>query len=143
MPAGDGTGPTGMGPMTGWGMGYCGGSDAPGWANAGPGRRFYGRGRRGGYGPPRAYRGAGTGGGGRGWRHWYHATGLPRWARWGNPPTRPYGAAQGAAQGAAYSAAYGPPPREQEFEMLREQAEWLSEQLEAINARMDELSREE
>jgi hypothetical protein len=129
MPAGDGTGPTGMGPRTGRGMGYCGGYDAPGWAHWGPGRRFYGRGRRGGYGPLPYY---GRGGaGGRGWRHWYHATGLPRWARWGTPPTWVEGPD------------YGPPPREQEIEMLKDQAEWLSEQLETINQRMDELSQEE
>jgi hypothetical protein len=63
MPAGDRTGPTGMGPMSGRGAGYCGGL-------AGPGA---GRGR-----------GRGAGGrsfGGRGWRHWFHATGLPGWMR--------------------------------------------------------------
>ena len=32
----------GMGPMTGRAAGYCGGYDAPGWANLGPGR-VYGR----------------------------------------------------------------------------------------------------
>ena len=35
MPAGDGTGPMGMGPMSGRGAGYCGGYDAPGAANWG------------------------------------------------------------------------------------------------------------
>jgi hypothetical protein len=130
MPAGDGTGPLGTGPMTGRGAGYCGGYDAPGWANWGPGRRFYGRGRRGGYGPFPAYGRAGAGGGGRGWRHWYHATGLPRWARWGTP--------------AAWAAdpVYGPPLREQEIETLKDQAEWLREQLEAINQWMDEFGEE-
>ncbi len=106
MPAGDGTGPFGMGPRTGRGMGYCGGYASPGWANPGPGRRFFGR------------------GGGHGWRHWYYATGLPRWARWGVPP------------------AYAPPSREQELEALRGEAEWLKERLDAINRRMDELSQE-
>ena len=43
MPAGDGTGPLGRGPMTGRGMGYCGGYDAPGWANPGPGRALQAR----------------------------------------------------------------------------------------------------
>lgn len=33
MPRGDGTGPLGMGPMTGRGAGYCAGSGAPGFAN--------------------------------------------------------------------------------------------------------------
>jgi hypothetical protein len=133
MPAGDGTGPTGKGPGTGWGMGYCAGYDAPGWAHPGPGRGFYGRGGRGirrgrwsGYGAGR--------GGGWGWRHQYYATGLPRWARWGRPPL--------AAYGAPYGAPYGPPSQEQEVEMLRDEAEWLREQLDAINERMDELSQE-
>jgi len=40
MPAGDGTGPRGMGPMTGRGAGYCAGYGAPGYANPMPGRGF-------------------------------------------------------------------------------------------------------
>ena len=80
MPAGDGTGPRGMGPMTGRGAGYCAGYGAPGYAIPVPGLGF-GMGRR-------------HGGGGCGWRHQYCATGLPGWARfgyapaWGAPPTR-------------------------------------------------------
>ncbi|MGD9118829.1 MAG: DUF5320 domain-containing protein [Dehalococcoidia bacterium] len=31
MPFGDGTGPRGMGPMTGWGAGYCAGSGGRGF----------------------------------------------------------------------------------------------------------------
>jgi hypothetical protein len=129
MPAGDGTGPAGMGPRTGRGMGYCGGYDAPGWANWGPGRSSYGP-RRGFYGVQgRGMRGGrrsgfGPGAGGRGWRHQYYATGLPRWARWGIPPT------------------WNPPSREQEVDMLKEEADWLREQLEAITARMEELDQE-
>ena len=53
MPRGDRTGPNGMGPMTGRGVGYCAGYDRPGFANPinqfGGGRGFgYGRGN--GYG---------------------------------------------------------------------------------------------
>lgn len=33
MPRGDGTGPAGMGPRTGRGMGYCTGFQTPGWQN--------------------------------------------------------------------------------------------------------------
>jgi len=33
MPFGDGTGPRGMGPMTGRGAGYCGGYGRPGFTN--------------------------------------------------------------------------------------------------------------
>lgn len=51
MPGGNGTGPNGMGPMTGRGAGYCSGSQAPGGANeiAGRGAGFgfgTGRGKR-------------------------------------------------------------------------------------------------
>lgn len=46
MPRGDGTGPMGMGPMTGRGAGYCAGYTVPGYANPGCGfGRGYGRGR--------------------------------------------------------------------------------------------------
>jgi len=42
MPAGDGTGPMGMGPMTGRAAGYCAGYPAPGYANPMAGRPWYG-----------------------------------------------------------------------------------------------------
>jgi hypothetical protein len=61
MPFKDGTGPAGMGPMTGRGMGPCAGS--------GIGRIGTGFGRFGFFGR------------GRGWRNWFRATGLPFWAR--------------------------------------------------------------
>lgn len=64
MPGGDGTGPMGMGPMTGRAAGFCAGNSEPGFASAG-----FGRALRGGRG-----RGAG-------WRHAFHATGLNRWQR--------------------------------------------------------------
>jgi hypothetical protein len=59
MPAGDGTGPYGMGPMSGRRAGYCAGYNAPGYANFAPGRGM-GRGRFG---------GRGRGGRGGRWRH--------------------------------------------------------------------------
>lgn len=142
MPAGNRTGPGGMGPRTGRGMGYCSGYDAPGWANSGPGQRFYGRGGRGTRGGQ--WGGYGPGGGGRGRRNWYYATGLPRWARGpgfsgpGAPPEQAYGAGYGAYSDAPYAA----PPKEQEIEMLKGEAQWLKEQLDAINERMGELSQE-
>ncbi|MCK4550655.1 MAG: DUF5320 domain-containing protein [Candidatus Aenigmarchaeota archaeon] len=46
MPGGDGTGPRGMGPMTGRRAGYCTGYNMPGYANAIPGRGAFGMGRR-------------------------------------------------------------------------------------------------
>lgn len=45
MPFGDGTGPRGMGPMTGRAAGYCAGSGRPGFTNLVPGRRWSGSGR--------------------------------------------------------------------------------------------------
>jgi len=54
MPGGDGTGPMGMGPMTGRAAGYCAGYSAPGYLNPIPGRGF-GRGVYGAYGLGRAW----------------------------------------------------------------------------------------
>ena len=70
MPFGDGTGPRGMGPMTGRGAGYCAGFGQPGFANPVPRRGWFGLGfgwRRQ-YGYPYVGRGLGRGRGrGRGW----------------------------------------------------------------------------
>ena len=128
----------GMGPMTGRGVGYCGGYDAPGWANPVPGRG-YGLGR--GWGGP-GVRGGGRGswgGRGGGWRHrnWYYATGVPGWARAGYAP------AWGAPPPVGYGPHAGAPGREEETEFLRQQAEWLKQQLDAIGRRIGELSQEE
>lgn len=72
MPRGDRTGPEGLGPRTGRGMGYCGGSSQPGFANFGFGfGGGWGR-RSGGWG-----RGAD-----RGWRFRNFAGG---WSGWGVP----------------------------------------------------------
>jgi hypothetical protein len=76
MPRGDGTGPMGMGPMTGRGAGYCAGFDAPGYANPGPGMAYgrgFGRGPGRGWG--RGFRGRGPGR----WAGWY---GYAPWSRW-------------------------------------------------------------
>lgn len=63
MPRGDGTGPMGMGRMTGRGMGYCTGAATPGYANSvGFGGSF---------------------GCGRGFRRTFNVTGLPGWSRSG------------------------------------------------------------
>jgi len=129
MPAGDGTGPMGMGSITGRGMGYCTGYDAPGWSNPRPGR-YYGRGYYGRGGGGWGGYGYGRGGGGRGWQNWSYATRRPRW---GYPPV---------AYGGAYGSPYAPPSPEQEVEMLKGEAEWLKEQLDAISQRMDDPSQE-
>jgi hypothetical protein len=43
---------------------------------------------------------------------------------------------------APYAALFEPPSQAQEVEMLKDEAEWLKEQLDAINKRMDELSQD-
>lgn len=127
MPAGDRTGPRGMGSMTGRGAGFCAGYEMAGYVNPMPGRGFgMGRGRGGAWGGP---------GSRRGWRHWYHATGLPGWARFGHAP------AWGMPRPGGYSPYAGPPTPEQEVEFLRAEAEWLEEQLEAITGRIEELEQ--
>ncbi len=115
MPRGDGTGPTGLGPMTGRRAGFCAGYGMPGYANAGWGR--------------------GRGGGGRGWRNRYYATGLPGWSRgrwpgpWGPTPYAPP----------------APWPQETQVEVndvaaLREQAGYREEALENVRKRLGELT---
>ena len=42
MPFGDGTGPMGLGPMTGRAAGYCVGYPTPGYMNPIPGRGYWG-----------------------------------------------------------------------------------------------------
>lgn len=114
MPRGDRTGPLGMGPMTGRAAGYCAGYPVPGYLNPVGGRAFGGRmGGRGGWG----------------YRHWYYATGLPGWVRFGYQP--------------AYAPVYQAPSPQQEADMLRNQADLLKQQLEAIEKRMAELSEKE
>ncbi len=105
MPGFDGTGPAGMGPMTGWGRGLC---------------TAYGRrvGRRA-FGP-----GLGWGGRGRGWRHRFWATGSPGWGG-------------GWFRGPYYEPDYY--TGEDEMAVLKEQAGWLKEELEAIEQRLSEL----
>ena len=115
MPAGDRTGPQGMGSRTGRGMGFCAGNDMPGYMNGGYGfRRSVGR----------------MGGrGGRGYRNWFHATGQPRWARF-----------QGAGWG--YPPEPIPVNPEEEKEMLREEEKWLKERLDAVQSRLNEEPKE-
>ena len=108
-----------MGPMTGRRAGYCAGYDVPGCANP-----MWGMGGRG---------GAWGGRGGYGFRHWFHATGMPGWMRGGYAP-------------AGYGPLWGPPPPptpEQEMEMLRAEAEQLKQALAQIEQRLDELTPKE
>jgi hypothetical protein len=107
MPGGDRTGPRGYGEMTGRRAGYCAGYDRPGYENS------FRRSRRGTTG------GFSRSGGGHGWRHWFHATGLPRWARAGAVPSGP----------------------EQELPGLKNEAQYLKRQLDSIHRRIEELEK--
>jgi hypothetical protein len=112
MPRGDGTGPAGMGPMTGRGGGYCTGSGGPGFDTAG-GRGFFGRGW--GAGP-------GLGSGGRGFCRWFFSTGLPAWNRW-----------------AGWRASFEGPAPALEKRSLEDQAETLQFELDRIKKRLQEM----
>jgi hypothetical protein len=126
MPAGDGTGPAGLGPMTGRAAGYCAGYSVPGYMN--PVWGGYGRFPRG---------GRGFYGRGRGWRNWYWATGLPGWMRAGyGAPAAP----MWSGPGAPYPA--GPEmTAEQEMDMLKKDAEMLRAQLEEVQERIGTLEK--
>ncbi|MBN2018681.1 MAG: DUF5320 domain-containing protein [Sedimentisphaerales bacterium] len=119
MPGGDGTGPVGMGPMTGRAAGFCAGFPAPGYMNPVGGRGYFGRGR-----------GFGGRGGGRGWRHWFYATGLPGWAR------ADYGYPAGPWAGQPITA-------EQEIDSLKKQAEYFKDTLEDITKQIKELESQQ
>jgi len=120
MPGGDGTGPGGMGPMTGRAAGFCAGYPAQGYANPVGGRGMgmgmgWGRGRGGGFG-----RGRGFGWGGAGY-------GFPA-----------YGSAVNlyAYGGAPFTPTVAP---QQELDSLKGQAEYLEDSLDGIKKRIEEL----
>jgi hypothetical protein len=110
MPRGDKKGPLGEGPMTGRGAGFCGGGKTPGYANRAGGRR----------------RGAGLndsgceGRGKRGFRNWFHATGIPGWMRAGSSV---------------------PGSKKEEIALLKKQSDYLAGALAEVNARITELEK--
>jgi len=119
MPGGDGTGPAGMGPMTGRAAGYCAGYPVAGFMNPIPGRASWALGR-----------------GGWGRRNWFYATGLTGWQR----AAYGYPAFGGVPYGVPYAAPYVPTMTgEQELEMLKGQAEYFEDALDGIRKRIEEL----
>lgn len=111
MPRGDGTGPSGQGPMTGRGAGWCSGSDAPGYASA------------------PADQGQGRGGGGRG-RGQGRGRGPGRW--WGQA-----GGTQGGPVGPVEPTQL---PAIDEREALQRQQQALRTQMARIEQKLDALS---
>ena len=120
MPRGDGTGPMGLGPMSGRAAGFCAGYSVPGHANPVSGRGYFGQGR-----------GLIGCGGGRGRRNWFYATGLPGWQR----------ASMGMpAFGGAYPYAPEMTPK-QETDVLKNEANFLKNQLADIQGRIETLEK--
>jgi len=123
MPGGDGTGPGGMGPMTGRAAGYCAGYPVPGFMNPVGGGGFWGWGR--------------GRGGGRGRRNWFYATGLTGWQRaaMGYP-----GFAGAVPAPGAFPAPFAPAiSNEQQLDALKGQAEYFEDALDGIRKRIEEL----
>jgi hypothetical protein len=116
MPFGDGTGPRGLGPVTGRGAGYCAGYAAPGYTNYEP--RWL------------------CGGGGRGWRNRNYATALTGWQRAGGgwvDAGGPYGPM------AAPIATPTPINRDLQLSTLKAQADNLARTLDAIKEQIEML----
>lgn len=111
MPFGDRTGPEGLRPMTGRGAGLCSGAGVPGAMNPRFGRGFGGRGR----------------GGGRGWRNWFHATGLTGQQRASGWPF------------AREPQAFAAPTRDEELGALKAQARHFENALGDIRKRIEKL----
>jgi len=114
MPRGNGTGPMGMGPMTGRGAGFCAGYNVPGFISrtAGMGCGM------------RRVTGFGTGGG-YGFRNRFYATGLTGWQRSGTIP-------------APVSMS-----RKEELETLKKQAEFFEKNMREIHDKIARLETEE
>ena len=140
MPRGDRTGPAGFGPMSGRAAGYCAGFPVPGYMNPQPGFRGAGFGRGRGRG-----RGWGRGLAGRRAQSWH-----PGWAATPCYPgvAYPYPAFQGVPPYGSPYVGYGgeyedEATTEQEIAFLREEATLLKKDLEAVQARLEELGKQE
>ena len=137
MPYGDRTGPSGQGPMTGRGAGFCAGYSVPGYMNPAPGMGQAGSNFR-----------PGFSGRGRGRRNWFNATGMPGWQRadMGMPA---YGGASPQAgmpypgqAGMPYPAApMAPPTAEEEANFLSDEVKLMEERLAAARERIAELEK--
>jgi hypothetical protein len=106
MPAGDRTGPEGMGPRSGRGAGFCNGYGQPGYENMDFARGYH-RGRM---------------------------AGRRRFQRWQRGPMHMGWGARGTFAGAYAPPA--PMTEEQEQEALKAEESWLQEQLDAVRSRL-------
>jgi len=114
MPGGDGTGPLGLGSMTGRRAGFCAGYSVPGYANPSFGRGFgYGRGF----------------GRGRGWGRGFGRGFGFAWVGYPYAYGNPYAVS-------AYPANFTP---KQEADMLKAEAKSMQEEIDAINQRVKDL----
>lgn len=126
MPGFDGTGPMGMGPMTGGGRGRCNPLWAGYGASSGFGYPYYG-----GYpGWPRV---------GYGSYPWAYGMGYPSYN-----PIYPYGSTPGYPYiSSPWGSPYGSPMTpEGEKEWLKNQADSIQQQIDQINSRIMELEKE-
>ncbi|MHA1804940.1 MAG: DUF5320 domain-containing protein [Promethearchaeota archaeon] len=114
MPGGDGTGPAGLGPMTGRALGYCAGYSSPGYTK-GPG-----------LGWGRGY--------GRGW--WGRGRGWWRGIRWGTPVYNPWVAPGYPTPTAPVVAT----PADQ-LTMLKQEKEYMESELKAIQEALEDISK--
>ncbi|MEF8874996.1 MAG: DUF5320 domain-containing protein [Candidatus Thermoplasmatota archaeon] len=131
MPRGDGTGPEGLGPMTGRGLGFCAGFDSPGFTKGGGRGLARGRGRGLGRGLGRGFRGGRGRGGGRGF-----GRAPPRRA----PIERPVPVRRAPVRTETEGSYYGDYTKEDEIEELKAYADQLEEELELVEERLDELT---
>ena len=111
MPGGDGTGPNGLGPMTGRRLGYCAGFSVPGFMNPGFGL-------------------------GRAWRRGF-GRGFGRGFRWRARFFQP----QIAEQVIPIQQATQPLTKSDEKQLLEEEKQYLQDELEAIKNEMQEIEK--
>jgi len=132
MPRGDGTGPMGMGPMTGRAAGYCAGFPTAGFMNPIGGRLGLGLGRGRGF-SPYGYYGAAR----------FPSLPYAPYPMYGSSGTMPYSFPQapGITPGAAPFAPGADP--EQELSFLRSQVSTLKSQIDQTNSRIKELEKME
>ena len=112
MPGGDGTGPMGMGPMTGGGRGYCA---IP--MGRGMNRPFAGR----------------PSGRGRGWRHSCCATGMPGWMRDAHGYT---------SFGGGYYSGGQELTAQQEIKALKEEKNFIDARIKKIQEQIEDSEKE-